>query len=124
MTTFILIIHIVLAIAIIGLVLLQRGTGGGLGLGESGGMGGFATPRSAANILTKATTWCALLFFATSLSLAVLASHKNKSGVLEELQSLPGTPATTSTGTLKTEETPAAPEVPVPAATPEVPASP
>lgn len=102
MTTIILIIHIVLALAIIGLVLLQRGTGGGLGLGESGGMGSFATPRSAANILTKATTWCAILFFGTSLTLAILASHKSDSSVMEQLkagetqQTAPAVPTVTT----------------------------
>lgn len=107
MTSVLLIIHIVLALSIIGLVLLQRGTGGGLGLGESGGMGGFASPRSAANILTKATTWCAILFFGTSLGLAITASRGGQSSVVDQLTS--GAPAT---------------EQSAPAAAPEVPAQP
>lgn len=123
MTTIILIIHIVLALAIIGLVLLQRGTGGGLGLGESGGLGSFATPRSAANILTKATTWCAILFFGTSLTLAILASHKEGSSVMDQLKA--------SEQTTPAAAIPAAPSVPTvttdkaePAAKEEAPAVP
>jgi len=83
----IVIIHIILAVAIIGLVLIQKGSGGGLGIG-GGGAGGLATPRSAANILTKATTWAAILFFGTSLTLAILAGQSNQSSVLDELDAV------------------------------------
>ncbi len=132
MTSVLLIIHIILAIAIIGLVLLQRSSGGGLGIGETGGAGGFATPRSAANILTKATTWCAIAFFGTSLGLAILAGHGSNSAVLKELQetNIPAVPVSTdvNANTASPDETPAPSEVPAvptgdaPAAAPVEPA--
>ncbi len=133
MTSVLLIIHIVLALSIIGLVLLQRGTGGGLGLGESGGMGGFASPRSAANILTKATTWCAILFFGTSLGLAITASRGSSSSVVDELtapateQSVPMPEVPAQPGAVST-DTPSpadpAPPTETPAPAPEAPATP
>ncbi|MBP7722093.1 MAG: preprotein translocase subunit SecG [Alphaproteobacteria bacterium] len=75
----ILVIHLFLALAIIGLVLLQRSEGGGLGMG-GGGLGGLASPRSAANALTRATAFCALAFFCTSLILGILAGRTSTAG--------------------------------------------
>ena len=71
MINIILIIHLLIAIALVITVLLQRSEGGGLGMG--GGMSGFMTGRSAANALTRATAVLAALFMVTSLSLALLA---------------------------------------------------
>ncbi len=79
MGSVILVIHLFLALAIIGLVLLQRSEGGGLGMG-GGGLGGLASPRSAANILTRATAICAAAFFCTSLILAILAGVSSTAG--------------------------------------------
>jgi len=76
MTTVILVIHLLLAIALIGVVMLQQSEGGGLGIGgggSGGGMGGFMTGRAAANLLTRATAIIATAFMATSLTLAILA---------------------------------------------------
>ena len=78
MENVILVIHLFLALAIIGLVLLQRSEGGGLGIGGGGGLGGLATAKGAANALTKATTLCAIAFFCTSLILGVLASQASR----------------------------------------------
>ncbi len=75
MSAVILVIHMILAIAIIGLVLLQRSEGGGLGIGGGGGMGGLATPQGAASAMTRATWWCVAGFFVTSLTLGVLSGH-------------------------------------------------
>ena len=72
MTHIFLAIHVLLAVALIGIVLLQRSEGGGLGIG--GGMSGFMTGRSSANLLTRVTAALAALFFTTSLVLAILAS--------------------------------------------------
>ena len=71
MITVILVIHLLIAIALVLTVLLQRSEGGGLGMG--GGMSGFMTGRSAANMLTRSTAVLAALFMATSLALAILA---------------------------------------------------
>ena len=72
MITVILVIHLLIAISLVLTVLLQRSEGGGLGMG-GGGMSGFMTGRSAANMLTRVTAVLAALFFATSLALAILA---------------------------------------------------
>lgn len=87
MENVVLIIHLLLALSIIGLVLLQRSEGGGLGIGGgSGGLGSFASAGSTANVLTKATGFCAIAFFCTSLTLAVLAgTHSNSGSLLETL---------------------------------------
>ena len=67
MTTIILTIHIIIAVALVGVILLQRNEGGGLGIGGGGGQGGgFMTARGTANALTRATTVLAVAFFSTS----------------------------------------------------------
>lgn len=74
MTTVILVIHLLLAIALVGVVLIQRSEGGALGIGGSGGgMGGFMTGRSTANMLTRATALLAAGFFITSMTLAIMS---------------------------------------------------
>ena len=81
----VLVIHMILAISIIGLVLIQRSEGGGLGIGGGGGLGGLASPQSTANVLTKATGICAALFFVTSMTLAVLSEGKNTGSIVDHL---------------------------------------
>ncbi len=90
MTTVLLVIHLLIAIALVGTVLLQRSEGGGLGMGGGGGggggMGGFMTGRATADLLTRTTGILAGLFFATSLSLAILADSRQSTGsILDEL---------------------------------------
>src|SRR5262245_47508370 len=72
MQTVLIVIHLMVVIALVGVVLLQRSEGGGLGIG---GGSGFMTARGAANALTRATGILALVFFATSLSLSLLARY-------------------------------------------------
>lgn len=89
MESVVLVIHLILALAIIGLVLLQRSEGGGLGIGGGGGgLGGLASARGTANALTKMTAICAAGFFITSLTLGVLAGGHTRQniGVLEDIQ--------------------------------------
>jgi len=74
MATVLLIIHILIALALIGVVLLQRSEGGALGIG-GGGAGGFMSGRGAANFLTRATAGLAVAFFATSLFLSLVATR-------------------------------------------------
>ncbi len=64
------VIHLMLVLALIGVVLLQKSEGGGLGIG---GGSGFMTSRGTANVLTRATAILAGLFFCTSLLLSILA---------------------------------------------------
>ena len=65
--------QVFLAVGLIGVVLLQRSEGGGLGMGSSGGMGSFMSVRGTANFLTRATAILAFLFMTTCLALALLA---------------------------------------------------
>lgn len=77
MITFFLVVHTLIAIALVGVILLQRSEGGGLGIGGGTG-GGLMTARGAANLLTRSTTILAALFIGTSIILAVLAAGTNK----------------------------------------------
>lgn len=85
MTTLILVIHVMIAIALICVVLLQRSEGGALGIGGGGGSGGSSllSGRGAANLLTRATAVLAASFMATSLILAILAGGSQNRSVLE-----------------------------------------
>ena len=70
-----LIVHLVLAISLIGVVLLQRSEGGALGIGGGGGgggMSGFLTGAATANLLTRATAVIAALF-SRSMGLAIMS---------------------------------------------------
>lgn len=73
MQTIILTIHILIALALVGSVLLQRSEGGGLGIGGGGAGGGFMTARGTANMMTRITAILAACFFATSIILAIMA---------------------------------------------------
>ena len=76
MQTVLIVVHLIIVLALIGVVLLQRSEGGlGLGGGGSGGVSGFMTGRGQANALTRATAILAALFFVTSMTLAVM-SHR------------------------------------------------
>ena len=74
--TVLIVVHLLIVLALIVTVLLQRSEGGlGLGGGGSGGVSGFMTGRGQANALTRATAILAVLFFTTSITLAVMAHH-------------------------------------------------
>jgi preprotein translocase subunit SecG len=67
------VLHVFVTLAMIGVVLIQRSEGGGLGIGTSQGMGAFMSGRGTANLLTRTTAILAALFFGISLALALLA---------------------------------------------------
>jgi preprotein translocase subunit SecG len=77
MQTVIVVIHLIIVLAMIGVVLLQKSEGGGLGMG-GGGAGGFLSSRGTANVLTRTTAILALGFFITSLLLSILAGFERK----------------------------------------------
>ncbi|HEY4163706.1 MAG TPA: preprotein translocase subunit SecG [Dongiaceae bacterium] len=116
----ILVIHILLAVSLVGIiVLMQRSEGGlgGLGGGGSGGMGGFLAGRTQANMITRTTGILAASFFITSLVLAYSDHRMGNTGPLVPA-STQTAPATTNgqapvTGNV---ETPAAPAAQTPAA--------
>ncbi|MFM2044832.1 MAG: hypothetical protein RLY86_3408 [Pseudomonadota bacterium] len=101
----VLVIHLLIAIALVGVVLIQKSEGGGLGMG-SGNMGGMMTTRGSANLLTRATAFLAAAFFATSLILAILAGTR-PAGSLDF-----STPAETAVPAETPAPTPAQPQVP------------
>jgi preprotein translocase subunit SecG len=72
MTTVLLLIHLFVTIALIGVVLIQRSEGGGLGIGTSQGMGSFMTGRGTANLLTRTTAILGAAFFVLSMTLALM----------------------------------------------------
>ena len=96
MTTILLTIHIMIAVALVGVVLLQRSEGGALGIGGSGGGGGFMTARGTANLLTRVTAFLAASFFLTSIGLAILAGNgRQPTSIVDEvIQSTPVIPET------------------------------
>src|ERR1700748_747639 len=71
MTTVLLIIHLFITLALIGVVLIQRSEGGGLGIGSSQGMGAFMSGRGTANLLTRTTAILATAFMVLSLPRAL-----------------------------------------------------
>src|SRR5476649_2779402 len=84
----IIVIHLMLVLALIGVVLLQRSEGGGLGIGSGGG---FMSSRGTANVLTRATAILAGLFFVTSLVLSILAGFNRKpTSIISGGQTVPG----------------------------------
>ena len=95
MTTVVLVIHLILAIALVGIVLLQRSEGGALGMGGGGGgMGGFMTGRATADLLTRTTALIAACFMVTSLTLAILsAKEQGKGTILDQPRPAPQAPA-------------------------------
>lgn len=97
----IIVIHLMLVLALIGVVLLQRSEGGGLGIGGGGG-GGFMTSRGSANLLTRATAVLAGLFFVTSLVLSILAGLNRKPTSIipggQSVPSVPGAPVPLNSG--------------------------
>ncbi len=83
MENVILVVHLILALALIGVVLLQRSEGGGLGMGSSGGV---VSARGAATALGKITWLLAIAFIATSITLTVLAAKNSAdTSVLDRL---------------------------------------
>src|SRR5712672_513535 len=100
MTILITIIHVVVCLFLIAVVLLQSGKSGDLAaaFGGQGSQTAFG-PRGAATVLTKATTWSAIIFMVTSITLSIFASRKTGpasvlSGVKEsQTTSQPAKPA-------------------------------
>lgn len=88
MENVVLIIHLLLALALIGVVLLQRSEGGGLGMG--GGGGGAISGRAAATALGKVTWVLAIGFICTSIALTIIAARNSAgSSVLDRLGDAP-----------------------------------
>lgn len=92
----ILVLHVLVALAVIGLVLLQHGKGADMGSGFGGGSSGSLFGASgSANFLSRATAVLATMFFLTSLGLAYMATHKPKAsgGVMDAVKTEAPAPA-------------------------------
>jgi preprotein translocase subunit SecG len=111
MTTVLLIIHLFVTLALIGVVLIQRSEGGGLGIGSSQGMGSFMSGRGTANLLTRTTAILAAIFMILSLTLALM--NRGTSGVGTSILDNPPPGAAAPA--------PATPATPAPAKSPSVP---
>ncbi len=75
MQTVLIVIHLMIVLALVGVVLIQRSEGGGLGIG---GGSGFMSARGTANALTRTTAILATLFFLTSLGLGILTRYEGR----------------------------------------------
>jgi preprotein translocase subunit SecG len=126
MQTVVIVIHLMIVLAMIGVVLLQKSEGGGLGMGGGGG-GGFLSSRGTANVLTRTTAFLALGFFLTSLLLSILAGVDRKPRSIIQnsgsapAQQAPGAPPPLDLDTLRGGGQPAAP--PADGGAPQVPRS-
>jgi len=122
MQAVLIVIHLIIAMALIFVILLQRSEGGALGMGGGGsGLGGLFSPRGAANTLTRTTIILGVLFFVTSLSLTMLTLGTRQPSTLLTTpgQAAPGAPAappTFPTGPAPAAPAPGAPAAPAPAA--------
>lgn len=88
MENVVLIVHLILALGLIAVVLLQRSEGGGLGMG--GGGGGAVSGRSAATAMGKITWILAICFIITSITLTIIAAEKSAgSSVIDRLGATP-----------------------------------
>jgi preprotein translocase subunit SecG len=116
MTTVLLIIHLFVTLALIGVVLIQRSEGGGLGIGSSQGMGSFMSGRGTANLLTRTTAILATIFMALSLTLALMNRGTMGAGGRSILDfGPPPAAAPGPAGTLPAGHAPAAPAPAAPA---------
>jgi len=91
MQTVVIVIHLMVVSAMIGLVLLQKSEGGGLGMGGGGG-GGFMTSRGTSNVLTRTTAILAGVFFVTSLVLSIIAGMDRRPRSILQDGSSPSAP--------------------------------
>jgi preprotein translocase subunit SecG len=122
METVILVIHLIVALSLIGVVLLQRSEGGALGIGGGGGggAGSLFSARGVGNALTRTTAWLAVGFFCTSIALTVIATQRGSGSVIDGVAApaangeMPAAPAQGSGGsTVLPNLAPATPQVPV-----------
>ena len=118
-----LVVHLIIALGLIGVVLLQRSEGGALGIGGGGGGGGnLFSARGVGNALTRTTAYLALAFFATSIGLTVLATQRGGGSVIDSVTppaaSNGAAPASGTGGSVLPNLAPAAP------AQPQVPVTP
>jgi preprotein translocase subunit SecG len=90
MTTVLLVLFLLVTLAMIGVILVQRSEGGGLGIGSSQGMGSFMSGRGTANLLTRTTAILGTAFMVLALALAMLGKGQAPRGSILDVPG--GTP--------------------------------
>jgi preprotein translocase subunit SecG len=122
MANVLIVAYLLIVLALIAVILLQRSEGGALGIG--GGSGGFMTARGSANLLTRTTAILATLFFATAIGLTVLSEFdRGTSGILERaVQGTDQTAPTSVLDALNSLQGGTTSDLPVPATDPTAPA--
>lgn len=111
MQTVLLVVHLLVTIALIGVVLMQKSEGGALGIGGSGGGGGgggFMTGRAQADLLTRTTGVLAALFMMLSLTIAWYNQPEAKQGSI-----LDSAPTISETAPATAPNTPVVPTAPI-----------
>lgn len=93
MTTVLLVLFLLVTLALIGVILVQRSEGGGLGVGTSQGMGAFMTGRGTANLLTRTTAILGTAFMVLALALAILGRGHAPRGSILDTPNAPAAPA-------------------------------
>lgn len=96
MFTFLLIVQTIIAAALVGVILMQRSEGGGLGVG--GSSSGFMTARGAADFLTRSTAILGGAFIVLSIALAAIAGVSRKPATIDTTLANQVAPATPATG--------------------------
>lgn len=114
MQTVLIIVQLIVSVALVIVVLLQKSEGGALGIGGGGGgAGGLFSPRGAGDALTRTTAILAVLFFATSMGLVLLALHgRPQTSILDSSPTQPVTAPITKKPGAPNPNKPATPEVP------------
>jgi len=111
MFTVVVVIHLLLAVALVAVILVQKSEGGALGIG-GGGMSGFMSGRSTANLLTRTTAVLTACFFGTSIALAMI-SARGRASVSVIDQPVTTQPAPAAPGSPAKPQAPAAPAAPL-----------
>lgn len=107
-------VHLIIALGLIGVVLLQRSEGGALGIGGGGGggAGNLFSSRGVGNALTRTTAYLAVGFFVTSIALTVLATHRGSGSVIDSVAPAQGTDSGSAVLPKLDQTAPAAPAQP------------
>lgn len=113
METIVWVVHVIAALSVIGLVLLQHGKGADMGAAfGSGASGSLFGVSGSANLLSRATAGMVAVFFITSLTLAYLASHGGKHASVLKLQQTTAPAAKQSADSVKPVEPAKSKDVP------------
>lgn len=107
METVIIVVHLMAVVALVVVILMQKSEGGALGIGGGGGGGGnanFLTGRGTANVLTRTTTFLAIVFFATSIGLTLIAQNGGGGSILDGAPITRDATPTPTSGPQTTEE--------------------